>query len=157
MLLLLCRVPVNLFQLGELALTLSSIWLSTGSWRKDFSGAGVKIKRGRLGSRRGLLHQLRLVYVCDPALQFLRVFGEELELGAVTFGVLPGIVVADLSWRTDERRGVKKKNTRNHSAAVKGTRGRARVSGIYSCSFHARLRMLGCLSLQGGADQAAHL
>lgn len=57
----------------------------------------------RRSSTRSLLHQLRLVYVCDPALQLLRMLREELEFGAVTFRMLPRVVIADLSWRTDQK------------------------------------------------------
>lgn len=31
-------------------------------------------------------------------------FGEELEFGAVTFRMLPWVVIADLSWRTDQKK-----------------------------------------------------
>jgi len=43
------------------------------------------------------LHQLSLVDVGNPPLQLLRVFGEELELGAVALRVFPGVVVANFS------------------------------------------------------------
>lgn len=51
-----------------------------------------------------LLHQLRLVYLGDPALQLLRMFGEKLEFGAVTFRMLPGVVIPDLSWLEEEEK-----------------------------------------------------
>lgn len=63
---------------------------------------------------RPLLHQLRLVYVCNPALQLLRMFGEELELGAVAFRVLPGVVIADLGWRRRTRGEVKRVQKARH-------------------------------------------
>lgn len=44
------------------------------------------------------LPQLRLVDLRNFPLQLLRVFGEELELGAVAFRVLPGVVVPNLGW-----------------------------------------------------------
>lgn len=43
------------------------------------------------------------MYVCNPALQPLRMFREELEFGAVTFRMLPGVVITNLSWRTDQK------------------------------------------------------
>lgn len=45
------------------------------------------------------LHQLGLVDVSDPSLKLLRVFGEELKLGAVALWVFPGVVVTNLSWK----------------------------------------------------------
>lgn len=69
------------------------------------AGSADMWKRQRGWSRRcsSLLHQLCLVYVCNPALQPLRMFREELEFGAVTFRMLPGVVITDLSWRTDQK------------------------------------------------------
>lgn len=100
-----------------------------------------------------LLHQLRLVYVCNPAFQFLRMFGEELELGAVTFGMLPGIVITDLSWRTEV------KHVQNHSAAEVTT---GRAWRDYFRSFMPRCTRwdepdAADASLRAGADQASHL
>lgn len=93
---------------------------------------GKSIKRdkeGKAGRRRTLLHQLRLVYVCNPALQLLRMFGEELELGAVSFRVLPGVVIADLSWGTDERRRSKTWRSRSAAERGRGWGGEARAGG----------------------------
>lgn len=50
-----------------------------------------------------LLHQLRLVYVRNPSLQLLRMFRKELELGAITFRMLPRVVITDLSWRGNNK------------------------------------------------------
>lgn len=101
-----------------------------------------------------LLHQLCLVYVCNPALQLLRMLREELEFGAVTLRMLPRVVIADLSWRTDQKNqsstclevfGLNKSSTRHqlcscqHSGAP-ASRGRPnmpRIICVPSC--HAAL------------------
>lgn len=72
-------------------------------------GRRMSMERRRVGLRewrlllcvRPLLHQLRLVQVRDPALQLLRVFGEKLEFGAVTFRMFARVVVPDLSWESE--------------------------------------------------------
>lgn len=51
-----------------------------------------------------VLHQLRLVYVGNPALQLLWLFREELEFGAVSFRVLPRVIITDLSWRRNQKK-----------------------------------------------------
>lgn len=51
-----------------------------------------------------LLHQLCLVYICNPALQLLRMFREKLEFGAITFRMLPRVVIANLSWRKEQKK-----------------------------------------------------
>lgn len=43
------------------------------------------------------LHELSLVDLSDPPLQFLWVLGEELELGAVTLRVFPRVIVSNFS------------------------------------------------------------
>lgn len=79
-----------------------------------------------------LLHQLRLVYIRDPALQFLRMFGEELELRAVTFRMLPGVVITDLGWRTDERGGETTQLKPGINSALSGHAARAGMSPLIS-------------------------
>lgn len=51
-----------------------------------------------------LLHQLRLVYICNPALQLLRMFREKLEFGAITFRMLPRVIIPNLSWRKERKK-----------------------------------------------------
>ena len=46
-----------------------------------------------------VLHELCLVYISDPPLQLFRVFGKELEFGAVAFRMLPRVVVPYFRWR----------------------------------------------------------
>lgn len=71
----------------------------------------------RRSSTSWLLHQLCLVYVCNPALQLLRMLREELEFGAVTFRMLPRVVIADLSWRTEQK--IKVQRVQKYSDSIK--------------------------------------
>lgn len=63
----------------------------------------------------GFLHQLCLVNVSDPSLQLLWMFREKLELGAVTFRMLPWVVITNLSWS----KGTKKVQTYSQTSKVK--------------------------------------
>lgn len=148
MLLILCCVPVNLLKLGELAFTPSSIWLSTG-----FSRAAVKIKRGRWVRIAALTSAPSCVCLqsCVPVSP--NAWG---RTGTWSCNLRDASRDRNRRSQLEDRRETEVKNMRNRRD--EGPRG----SGIYSCSF-----MPGCtcwdepgaadVSLQGGADQAAHL
>lgn len=121
-----------------------------------------------------ILHQLCLVYVCNPALQLLWMFREELEFGAVTFRMLPGVVITNFSWRKDQKK-VKCSTYSQKSSANKSLKWCLQLSAqwcfcqcrqaehgqVYLCSFTPHCTPSDDpdvdFSLQGGADQAAHL
>ncbi len=68
-----------------------------------------------------LLHQLRLVYICNSALQLLWMFREELEFGAVTFRMLARVVITNLSWSKDQgkKKKINVKRIHKHSQQIK--------------------------------------
>lgn len=64
------------------------------------------------GTRTGVtLHELSLVDISNPPLQLLWVLGEELELGAVTLWVFPGVVVTNFSWKMGKKTQQRKRLT----------------------------------------------